>query len=222
MKSPLNLSWKSEWPSLSILVASALTSILSYTHLPARVASHWNVRGEVDGWASRDFHVWFFPALLFGIYFLLVVVPSMDPRRERYVEFARVYNIFRTLILLVLFSVYLLATLYNVGYDVNIGKTVPFIIGLLMLVIGNYMGKIKRNWFVGIRTPWTLSSDDIWTKTHRFGGLMFVIFGLLMIATPYLPTSFAFLVLFVGIFIAVLLPILYSYFLFKNDKSIKS
>lgn len=220
MKSPLNLSWKSEWPSLTILAASVLTSVLSYAHLPERVASHWNVRGEVDAWTSRDFHAWFFPALLSGIYLLLVVVPSMDPRRERYVEFARVYNIFRNLILLVLFSVFLLATLFNVGYDVNIGKSVPFIIGLLMLVIGNYMGKLKRNWFVGIRTPWTLSSDNIWAKTHRLGGLMFVAFGLLLMATPYLPTFMAMPTLFSGIFMAVVLPFAYSYYLFRQSKKL--
>lgn len=220
MKSPLNLSWKSEWPSLSILAAAVLTSLMSYSHLPERVASHWNVRGEVDGWMSRDFHAWFFPALLIGIYTLLALVPSMDPRRERYVEFARVYNIFRTMILLVLFSVFLLATLYNVGYHINIGKSVPLIIGLMMLVIGNYMGKIKRNWFVGIRTPWTLSSDDIWTKTHRFGGYMFIAFGLLLIATPYVPAAFIMPMLFVGLTLAVLLPFAYSYYLYRQAKNL--
>jgi uncharacterized membrane protein len=218
MNSPLKISFKSEIVSILLVLAGVITSAVSFGRLPARVVSHWNVYGVPDGWMSRELHAILFPGILLGLYLLLLFMSSIDPKKDRYKEFADVYNIFRTLILLVLYSVFLIATLANLGYDISVGKTVPLIIGLLMIVIGNYMGKIKKNWFVGIRTPWTLSSENVWNKTHRLGGWMFVLFGLILITSPFLSPAFIAPLFILGLICAVLIPIIYSYILFKNEK----
>lgn len=218
MNSPLKISFKSEIVSILLVLAGVITSAVSFGRLPARVVSHWNVYGVPDGWMSRELHAILFPGILLGLYLLLLFMPSLDPKKDRYKEFADVYNIFRTLILLVLYLVFLIATLANLGYDISVGKTVPLIIGLLMIVIGNYMGKIKKNWFVGIRTPWTLSSENVWNKTHRLGGWMFVLFGLILITSPFLSPAFIAPLFILGLICAVLIPIIYSYILFKKEK----
>lgn len=218
MKSPLNISWKTEIIPLTIIVAGFLTSALSFNKLPQQVISHWNFLGNPDGWMNKTTHSIIFPLILLALYLLLLFVPSMDPRKERYKEFSNVYNGFRSLISLVLYLVFLIATLVNLGYEINVGKVIPLIIGLLMIVIGNYMGKIKKNWFVGIRTPWTLSSENVWNKTHRLGGWMFVAFGMSLIITPYLKPMLALSVFVIGVCLATLVPIAYSYVLYKREK----
>lgn len=221
MKNPIKFSMKTEiWPALIILVVTIL-SIWAYPQLPAVVVSHWDFAGKANGWMSREFHAIFFPLLLIGMYALLSVVPKFDPRGERYREFASVYLIMRNAILLVLGVVFVVATFSNLGYAINIGATVAGIIGLLMIFLGNYFGKLKRNFFIGVRTPWTLSSDNVWNKTHRLGGRLFILWGLCLIAAPWLPQMFAYILLFGGLVVVIAWTTVYSYILFKKEKKAK-
>ncbi len=217
MNSPLKPTLKTEAISFTMVIASIVTSLITYNKLPKQVISHWNFSGTPDGWASREFHSMLFPAIITGMYVLFLFLPSLDPKKDRYQDFIKVYNLFRTVFLVVFYLIFLLATLANLGYSISIAKTVPLIIGLLMMLIGNYMGKIKNNWFMGIRTPWTLSSENVWNKTHRLGGWMFVLFGLIMIATPYLNKSLGLAAFALGIVAVTIIPMGYSYILYKRE-----
>jgi len=217
MKNPINYSFKTEiWPFLIIIITVAV-GFWAYPNLPERVISHWNIYGQADDWMSRDFHVWFFPALIIGIYLLLSVVPKFDPKGERYKDFANVYLAIRTLMLLVLAVVFVAATLFNLGYNINIGATVAGAVGLTMIILGNYFGKLKRNWFVGIRTPWSLSSENVWNKTHRLGGRLFILWGLGIMITPWLMPN-AVLAIMLGGLVMVAWIMIYSYRLYKKEK----
>ncbi|MEI7616642.1 MAG: SdpI family protein [Actinomycetota bacterium] len=218
MNSPIKPTFKSEAISLAVIIASVITSFTTYNSLPTRVITHWNFYGQADGWSSRGFHALLFPGLIIAMYVLFLILPNLDPKKERYQDFIKPYNIFRTTLLVVFYIIFLLSTLVNLGYNINIGKAVPFIIGLLMIFIGNYMGKIKKNWFVGIRTPWTLSSENVWNKTHRFAGIMFVLFGLLLIISPYLEKTLGITVFVIGILLVSLVPMAYSYILYRKEK----
>lgn len=211
-------TFKSEAVPLLVITASIITSFVSYDRLPARVVSHWNIYGQPDGFSSRHFLTIFFPGLIILMYALFLLLPNIDPKKERYQEFTKTYNIFRALFLLIFYAIFLLAILANLGYGVSIGKTVPLIIGLLMILIGNYLGKIKNNWFIGIRTPWTLSSERVWNKTHRFGGRMFVLFGLLLIIIPFVSKVLSAPLFILGLLLAVVAPIVYSYIEYKKEK----
>ncbi len=218
MTSPLKLSVKTEiWPLLMIILALAI-SYYFYPSLPDQVASHWNFRGQVDGWSSKQMHSLLLPGLMLGMYFLFLALPYLDPKKERYQEFAKVYHIFKSLMLTVLFVIYLAATLYNVGYGINIGLTVATTVGLLMIILGNYLSKIKKNWFMGIRTPWTLSSENVWNKTHRVGGWFFIIFGVIIILAPNLQPDLALYVFIGGALLATLGSFVYSYFVWRQEK----
>lgn len=218
MKMPFKITWRSEIVPLAAVIGAVAVSATSYGSLPERVITHWNFYGQADGWSSRDFHVFFFPILLAGMYALFLFLPAIDPRKERYQEFAGTYNVIRGMIMSVLFLVYLVATLVNLGYDIDVSRTVPLLIGALMIVMGNYMGKLKSNWFVGIRTPWTLSSEKVWQKTHRLGGVLFVLFGLIMMAMPHLTRKYGMILFVIAISVTVLVPIVASYIFYKKEK----
>lgn len=222
MKNPIKYSINTEiWPLLIIAAVIAL-SIWSYPQLPAKVVSHWDFQGQPNGWMSREFHTLMFPAILIFMYGLFSLMPKFDPRSERYAEFAKVYLTMRTMIMLVLAVTLGAATFSNLGYHVNIGATVCGAIGILMIVLGNYFGKLKSNYFVGIRTSWTLSSENVWNKTHRLGAKIFVIWGVLLIAAPWLPAPIAMGILFGGIIAIVLGTSIYSYILFNQEKKEKN
>lgn len=218
MKNPINYSLKTEaWPIL-ILLATIGLSIWAYPQLPGQVVSHWGFNGEANDWSSREFHSIFFPALLVAMYALFSVLPKFDPNSERYAEFSGAYLSIRNLILLVLFIIFTATTFFNLGYAINIGIIVSGSIGLLMIALGSYFKKIKRNWFVGIRTPWTLSSENVWNKTHILGGRLFMIWGACLVLAPWLTPTIAFLILFGGIIIIIPWIFIYSYILYRNEK----
>jgi len=212
------INFKSELFSWIILFAVIILSVWAYPQLPERVSSHWNLQGEVDGWSSRKFHSLFFPILTIVMYFGLLLMPLLDPKKERYQEFIKTYNLIRHALLFVMGAIFFAATFFNLGYNINIGAIVGALVGALMIFLGNYFGKIKRNWFIGIRTPWTLSSENVWNKTHRFGGRLFMLWGLGMMCAPWLKGNLALIIIFSGLIFIILFIYVYSYLLFKQEK----
>jgi len=219
MSQPVKLSWKSEiFPILLILISLPL-SFYFYWHWPSIVISHWNFSGQPDGYAPKTFMAFFFPILLLVMYLLFLIFPYLDPQKKRYQEFAPTYHLFKSLIMLVLFIVYILAGLYNLGYQINIAYTISLVIGLMMIVMGKYLDRIKFNWFMGIRTPWTLSSENVWNRTHRLGGRLLMIFGLVLIIMPYLPPSLALAAFIAGLLLLLAGTTIYSYLIFRQEKT---
>lgn len=217
----LRLSWKSELLPLLIIAGCIASSFFFYSQFPERIVTHWNFQGQADGWSSKSFGSFFFPLLLLGIYLLMIAVPYLDPKKERYGEFAKPYAILRTMMTAIFGLIYLATSFYNLGYDLNIGAITAASIGILMIVIGNYMGKIKKNWFVGVRTPWTLSSENVWNKTHRFSGALFMLWGAVIIAVPWLPETLGLILFFGGVLAVTLGSFAYSYLIFKKEKNAK-
>jgi uncharacterized membrane protein len=118
-------------------------------------------------------------------------------------------------------AVYFITGLNALGYDVPVSLWVPGLVGILFIVIGNYMGKIRPNWFMGIRTPWTLSSEEVWNKTHRFGGRVFMAGGALMIIMGWLPLAWRGPLLVAMVVMILLGTVGYSYLLYaKENKEI--
>ena len=203
---------------VSLLLASVILSIYFYQIFPAVVPTHWGVSGEVNGWGPRWLGAFLLPAILFAIYFLFGLLPKIDPKRANYEDFKKAFNVFKTAIMSVLFAVYIIASLNAVGVMVSVAFWTPVFIGMLFIVIGNYFGKIRNNYFVGIRTPWTLSSEEVWNKTHRLGGKLFVIGGLAMMLMGFVPIALRMPLLIAVIFVIAVVPIVYSYLLYKKQK----
>jgi uncharacterized membrane protein len=217
MPYPIKLSVKSEILPILAVIASVILGFYFYAHFPQTVVTHWNWAGQPNGYSGKFTGAFAIPLLLLGMYVLFLVFPMLDPKKERYADFAKVYHFFKAAIILILSGVYAASGFYNLGFNIKISLVVPLMVGILMIVMGNYMGKIKKNWFVGIRTPWTLSSENVWNQTHRVGGWMFMAFGLLIIISPLLPKVLGLAAFILGIILVVFGTFVYSYLLYRKE-----
>ncbi|SRR6266542_1443776 len=164
-----------------VLVAIALAaSAIAFSHLPARMPTHWGVHGEVNGWSSRAWGALVIPIVMAAIALLMRVLPKIDPRSENYPKFIGTYEGVFISVLVFMLAVHVILLAGALGYPVAIERWVPVGVGALFVVIGNLIPRARPNWFVGIRTPWTLSSDRVWEKTHRLGGYLFVVMGFIV------------------------------------------
>ena len=219
---PIKITIKSELFSLIIVAISIIASFYFYAHFPATVVTHWGFNGKPNGWSGRGFAAFFLPVLLIGIYLLFLFLPQLDPKKERYAEFAKVYGIFKNFILFFLLAIYFIASLNNINYNLDVNIWVPAGVGLLFIIMGNYLGKLKPIWFVGIRTPWTLSSETVWNKTHRFGGKIFILGGLLMIVAGLAPLAWRLPLFIADIIILIFGTVIYSYIVYLQEKKNKA
>jgi len=213
----MKINIKKEIISIIILILSVVSSFYFYSKFPSTVATHWNFRGEVDGYSSSFVGAFMLPILLIVFYFAMLYSPELDPKKDRYEDFENVYRWFRIVFLIVMFAIYIITSLYNLGYNIDIKVWIPTLIGAMMIFLGNYMGKIKNNYFFGIKTPWTLSSENIWNKTHRFGGYAFIIFGILIIISPFLSEKLGMIAFFSGILLVTVGTFAYSYILYRKE-----
>ncbi len=218
MTNPLKYDFKTEAPALAILAGAGVLSWYFYAHFPEKVITHWNFYGQADGFSGKAFGAFYMPLILAAMYILFWVLPFFDPKKERYADFASAYFHFRFALLSCMFAVFAVAGFSNLGYKIPMDKTITVIIGLLFMYMGNLMGKIKNNWFVGIKTPWTLSSENVWNKTHRFGGYAFVIFGLMLILIPYLGKTLGLVAFISGLALLVFGTTAYSYLIYRREQ----
>jgi uncharacterized membrane protein len=215
---PSKPSFKTEIVPLLFIIAGIPLSIYFYLNFPEQVPVHWNYAGEADNWASRGWGAFLFPVIAVLSYLLFLFLPYLDPKKERYSEFRKPYHIFKGVFIVSFFAIYLIAGLSGLGYEVAVDFWIPAIVGLLFIVIGNYFGKIKSNWFMGIRTPWTLSSEEVWNKTHRFGGKMFMFAGLIMMLMYFIKESYRLFLLLAIVALISVGTIFYSYIIYIKEK----
>ena len=149
-----------------------------------------------------------------GMAVAYALLPVISPRRFEIKPFARTYGSIVLATLAFMLVVGTAALLAGAGYRVSVDLVAPVAVGALLMVIGNFMGKFRKNFFVGIRTPWTLTSDVVWERTHRFAGWLFVLAGAVWIVGGLLRASPA--VLVVAVLVAMLVPAVYSYFLYRR------
>ena len=216
MKSPIHYSWKTEAIPIILIVISFFLSIYFYLNFPDQIATHWDFEGKVNGYSHKFLGSFLFPLLITFMYAIFVVLPFCDPKKENYKKFEKKYHQFKTVFTGMLFFLFIIMGLFNLGYPISVGKIVPMTVGILILFIGNSMKSLKRNWFFGIRTPWTMSSDVVWDRTHRFGGYLFILFGLVLFAVPFLGSFPGFITFTLGILVTVFGTILYSYIVYKK------
>ncbi len=210
---------KAELVVLALAVASFFVGSVFYSHLPDRVATHWNSRGEVDGYSSRLFALFFVPILTLGLALLFIAIPRIDPLKANIEKFRKHYDGLIVLVLIFLVVMYLHTILWNLGTKINPNAIVPIGIGLLLFYVGILCENAKRNWFVGVRTPWTLSSDAVWEKTNKLGGKLMKIAGLITIVGIFFRAYVIYFVLIPVLGVAAY-TIVYSYLEYQKEQRI--
>lgn len=216
------LNWdnlKTEWPVWIVMAGLLLGAVLVYPHLPEQVPSHWNIQGEVDDYQGRFFGAFFFPLMIVGLYLLMLVLPVIDPRRENYARFRGAYTFLRWGFVIFMTILYGVTIAVALGYGVDVGWMVKAMVAGLFIIIGNYMGQFRHNYFVGIKTPWTLANEEVWQRTHRMGGKLWVICGLICLVVSPFNTTWAAVMFFGAIAVMTLVPMVYSYLLFARLQS---
>ncbi len=199
-----------------ILIAIAVVAALAlWNQFPDPMPSHWNAAGQVDDYMSKFWGVWMMPLITLGITLLLAAIPSIDPLKANIEQFRNLYNVFIVGFVAYMLYVYALTLAAALGVQFNMSYMLIPAVGLLFIGISFLIEKAKRNFFIGIRTPWTLSSDEVWEKTHKLGAVTFRIGGGLVILSAFFGENGIWL-LMPSIFIAALTPVIYSYFLFAE------
>jgi len=206
------------WFGLVIAALAVVVSIWAYPQLPPTIATHWNVGGTADGFSSRATAVLIMPLVIIGLTGLFNVLAKLDPRGANYAKFIDTYWLIANAVMLFILIGHGMIIATGLGYPVKVDRFMPIGIGLLFIVLGNYLTRVEPNWFIGIRTPWTLSSDTVWRKTHRTGGWLMVVGGFVLAASVFLPQGAFLPLLIAAILIVAVIPVVQSYILWKREQ----
>jgi len=209
--------WQNKIP-IVIIILSFLVSVYFYPKMPDRMASHWNIRNEVDGYIPKFWGLLLMPLIGLGMYGLFLILPRIDPLKNNIKKFEKYYHGFIFVMIVFLFYIYLLTIGANIGLEFNMGTFLIPGMSLLFFYIGLMLENSKRNWFVGIRTPWTLQNDKVWEKTHKLGGKLFKISAIIILVGMFL-TRYIFWFIMGSAFLIAIIPIVYSYIIYKKTES---
>jgi len=184
--------------------------------IPERMASHWNVRGHVDGYIPKFWGLFLLPLLSLVIFLLFIILPYIYPLRDNIEKFRKYYDGFMILTIAFLFYVYLLIILWNTGVRISKYQLLAPAFGALFYYSGVLMEKAERNWLVGIRTAWTLSSDEVWRKTNKLGGKLFKLAGCIAVIGILFP-RYAFFFTFVPAALVIICTSVYSFIAYQKE-----
>jgi len=211
-----NTMRKSELIIFGIIILSFAIGIYYYPLMPEKVASHWNAQGHVDGYMSKFWGLFLMPIISVGMLLLFILIPRIDPLKSNIQQFRKYFDGFAVLIMVFLFYLYLLTILWNSGYTFNMITFLSPAFAILFYYSGILIENAKRNWFIGIRTPWTLSSDKVWDKTHKIGGKLFKIAGILALLAIFFE-AYAILIIVVPVIMVSIYTVVYSYFEYQKE-----
>jgi uncharacterized membrane protein len=212
---------KKEIFPIALILFVIIFSILIYPSLPEQVPSHWNAQGQIDGYSSRGFAVLFFPGLTLAMYLLMIILPKFDPLKKNYQSFAVPYYWIRIMLIVFFSAMYVFTIQTALGADLDMNYFIIPAMSLLFIVTGLFLPKVKKNYFVGIKTPWTLASEESWDKTHALGGKLFVLVGLFGLLGLLFPSR-SVLILIASVFAVVIFVFVYSYIIYRKVEKLKN
>ena len=199
-----------------LVLLSFILSIYFYPQVPDQMATHWDSQGEVNGYMSKFWGTFFMPLLITGLVILFLVIPKIDPRKENIEMFRKHYEGFRLVLIIFLVLVHLHILLWNTGTQISPNAVIPLGMGLLFYYAGVLTENAEQNWFIGIRTPWTLSSENVWKRTNCLGGKLFRIAGITAFSGVFFPEYAIYFILVPAVIVAVI-TVVYSYLEYKKE-----
>ena len=210
--------FKKNWLVITLMVLPVLITLILWDKIPDEVPVHWNLKGEVDGYATKAFGMFLLPATMLFLNIIFWIIPMIDPKKNIEAFRDTLYRL-QVALNIFMFGLALLILGVSLGFELNVGTFVIYGVLFLLGIIGNYMGKMRPNYFVGIRTPWTLESEEVWTKTHRMAGNLWVGTAAVLMLMKSMMSNELFYYFFIpGIIVMAVIPMVYSYKLFKELK----
>lgn len=203
---------------LGLFLLSLLAGLYLWNRLPDSMASHWGTDDQVNGYMPKFWGMFLMPLMMLGMFALFSIIPAIDPLKANIAQFREIFNLFIVLIFLFIEYAWALTLRWNLGdTDFKMSAAMLPALGLLFIFIGYMLRKAKRNFFIGIRTPWTLSSDKVWDETHRLGSVLFIISGLLALAGSLFGGFIAFLLILIPLIVSTIFLVVYSYVLYREE-----
>ena len=202
--------------SITLIAIAVLAGLLLWDRLPDPMPGHWNAAGEIDGYISKFWGVFLVPIISIALTGLFLIIPRIDPLKANIAQFRAAFNWFIVVFMAYMLYVYALTLVAALGTPFNMTLMLLPAVGLLFIGVGYLMSGAKRNFFIGIRTPWTLSSDTVWDKTHKLGSRLFMLGGVVTILCAFLGESGIWIML-VAMLGASFVPIVYSYVLYQRE-----
>ena len=198
-----------------ITLSPVIIGLVLWEKLPEQIATHFNVNNEPDGYSSKAFVVFGLPLIMLGLHIICLLATKADPKKKNFTD----KNL--RLVMWITPAISLLMSVLTYGYTLNssikTGTVIILFMGILFIIIGNYMPKVKQNFSIGIKIPWTLADETNWYRTHRFAGKLWVLGGVVICLTALLEN---YIILMVITSVMALAPVVYSYAI--RDKSGKS
>jgi uncharacterized membrane protein len=203
-----------------VFLASLAVSLWAWGQIPdgAQIPIHWGVNGKANGYAPKAVGLLLMPGVILVMGLVFGAIPYLDPRRTHQERSTTSRLWIMGAALVVLGVIHVAATLTAVGAPIQIGQVVVVVLGAMYVVLGNYLGKVRSNWFIGIRTPWTLSSERSWAQTHRLAGYLFMAAGVVSIVLAIVaPPAVSAFGMIGAVTAAAIVPVVYSYFAWRSD-----
>jgi uncharacterized membrane protein len=205
---------------IACLLAITLVYILIvYPSLPDLIPTHFGVSGDADGYSKKSY-IFVIYGILILLNILMPTIAKIDPKRENYSRFFKSFDISRVAINLLFMGLIVIITqssLSNLTETFSVDRLVPAMLGLVFIVIGNYMPKFKHNYTMGIKTPWTLADENVWNRTHRISGPIWIVAGAIMIINRFLfQNTLSMYIIIVVIIFVVIFPFVYSYLIYRK------
>jgi uncharacterized membrane protein len=203
---------------LVLLLVTTLAGVLHWNGLPDPMASHWDINDQVNGTMPKLWGVFLMPLISLGLFLLFLLIPAIDPLKANIAKFRGAFNLFIAFMTLFLMYVQGLILAWNLGFThFKMSESLLPAVGLLFILIGFMIRKAKRNFFIGIRTPWTLSSDKVWDETHRVGSILFIASGVLALTGVFFGGATAFLLILIPLMVSTIFLVVYSYVLYQAE-----
>jgi len=200
-----------------LVILSLVSSIIIYFFLPALIPTHWGVSGEIDAWGPNWVSL-MIPLITLGCYYLWKLIPAIAVFKKNIKGLGKWFNNFLTVLILFFLAIYFTTVINAFGYIFNIKFMIIPSLTLLFFYIASMLTKVKRNYFIGVKTPWTLSSDKSWKKTHEKAAIGFRIYAILFLTLFFLPPEFFLWVVLIPIIVLIAYLYTYSYLEWKKDK----
>ena len=194
-----------------IILLPILAGVILWDQLPEQMPTHWNAAGEIDGWSSKSFAVFGLPLILLAAQWLCLLGTGTDPKKNNHPQ--KIVHLVLWIMPVLSVVLHTITYLTVMGVEVRMERIMPVFMGLLFVIIGNYLPKCKQNYTIGIKMPWTLDNEENWNKTHRFAGWLWTFCGIAIMITGFAGGLWILLPIFL---LMVFAPIIYSYTLHRK------
>jgi len=206
-----------QWFLIRLLIIGFMFAIgiYFYNDLPNMMPVHWDIEGQPDKFMLKENAIILFPVITFFIAILFPIIKSIDPRKVKYEQFAKTWEIIQYILILFFAYIYFVSIYMTLNPEASINTFMLWGVWILFILLGNYMWKIRSNYFVWIKTPWTIEDEEVWNKTHRFGWWMFILWWFMMMIAAFFP-AFTKLFFIWAIVMTWLFPVIYSYIIYRK------